>query len=92
MKQQLGRAFSIIAELEAHDAIMDADLQAFHAPSECWDLVFKDQDKKRRFVWRHARHVSGLNRRQFRQAWQKCNPKWINRATFNIIARSGYHA
>jgi hypothetical protein len=73
--RQLGKAFSIIARARAREEMMHMDVDAFHAPSECHGLVSRGEDRRLRQARRHAKSVSGLNRRQFRQALKKLNQR-----------------
>lgn len=84
--RQLGKALSIIAMHRAKQEIIAADLAAFYAPGECGRLVFRNRDREERQARRHAKSVSGLNRRQFRLA-EKQNWRWISRAVTEIFNR-----
>ena len=77
---QLGKAFTIIARQQVLESILHADVDAFGAPSECHGLVRKGELRREREAWRHAKAVSGLNRRNFRKAM-----KSLDRRTFERL-------
>jgi hypothetical protein len=84
--RQVGKALSILAMHEAKQLAISADLAAFHAPGECAKLAFKNSHREERQARRHAKSVSGLNRRQFRLV-EKRSWRWIERATTVIFNR-----
>ena len=81
-----GRALTILADFYATQEIMAMDLAAFHAPSECGALVFKNRDRDYRRAYRHARAVAGMSRRKFREMVRK-NHRAIDRAMCSIVNR-----
>jgi len=68
--QNLGRAFTIIAEWHAKEQALHADVAAFGAPGECHAMVSRGESKREREARRLARSVSGLSRRQFNMAFK----------------------
>lgn len=75
--RQLGRAVSIIAKFERECHELHADVDAFHAPSECHDVVSKGNARRLRVVKRHACHVAGVkNLQQLRREVKKVVPHW----------------
>ncbi len=84
--RNLGKALGIVAREEAHNAIMHMDVDVMYAPSECHNLVARGRIKRQREARRHAKAVSGLNRRLFRKALDK-NIHWAMVCAERIIAR-----
>lgn len=58
--QQLGKALGILWRAERAESEMHADVDAWHAPSECHALVARGEDSRRRQARRHARAVAGM--------------------------------
>ena len=87
MTKQLGKALSIIAHHHAREYFMHADVEAFHAPSECHALVSRNEARRARKARRHAKAVSGMTRAQFRRALRNVPQRALERATGAIIAR-----
>lgn len=87
--QNLGRAISIIAAHErATDAIFD-DLEAFYAPSECYQDVSRGEARRFRQVRRHACHVAGVrNLRELRRAVLAVVPTWDRFNHFRLGIRA----
>jgi hypothetical protein len=85
--RQLGKAFSILARYEFRQHEISEDLENFNAPSECYDLVFKNEEKRARIARKAAKAASGLNRRQFNQAIKHFHPRWMSRAVNQIDSR-----
>jgi hypothetical protein len=76
-KQTLGRAVSILAAFDRQCHAEYDDLAAFHAPSECADIVDRGQRRRFRQVRRHACHVAGVkNLNQMRRAVKRAVPTW----------------
>ena len=66
---QLGKAIGILLQAHMNESDMHSDVDAFHAPSECHDLVSRGEGRRLRFARRHALHVAGFkNIRQLRHA------------------------
>lgn len=57
--RNLGRALSIIIEHQRRENAMHDDVDAFHAPSECHDLVSRHEGKRFRAVRRHVEGITG---------------------------------
>ena len=68
LKQQLGKAFTILAMQQVKEDIMHSDVDIWHAPSECHDLVSKGESWRNRTARRHAKAASGMSRRGFNNA------------------------
>jgi hypothetical protein len=60
---KLGKVATILAAADAREIAMHMDVDAFHAPSECHDLVRRGEEKRLRLARRHAEAVA---RRPFR--------------------------
>lgn len=58
MIQNLGRALSILAKAEAKEIFAHADVDAFHAPSECHALVRRGEGSRLRRERRRAEAVA----------------------------------
>lgn len=84
--RQVGKALSILAMHHARQEMIGIDLHAFGAPGECYPLAFKNSHREERQARRHAKSVSGLNRRQFRLV-EKRSWRWIERAMCQIVNR-----
>jgi hypothetical protein len=54
MITNLGHALSILASAEAAEHFMHADVEAFHAPSECHGLVSRGEAERARQARKHA--------------------------------------
>lgn len=91
-KQQLGRAFSILAQHEVKEYLMHEDIEMFHAPSECHQLVAQGVEKRYHEAYRHARAVSGLSRWKFKKVVNSGNKhcSWVDVAAGSIYERE-YH-
>lgn len=86
---QLGKAISIIAAFERGVAALHDDVRAFHAPSECHDIVARGAAKRFRLVRRHACHVAGVrNIRQLRRAIKRACPTWDRYNHFRLGIQS----
>jgi hypothetical protein len=81
--RRLGKAIGIIARNEADENFMHADVDAFHAPSECHELVARGETKRRRLARRHAKSVSGLSRTAFNRELSRVT----QRVMMNAISR-----
>ncbi len=87
MQQNLGRALSIVFLAQVREEIMHMDVAAFGAPSECHDAVSKGEEKRLRQARRHARAVSGVNRRQFRLALKGLKTRHASRLHEKLHAK-----
>lgn len=56
----LGKALSIWAEASVATEMIDYDLLAFHAPSECWPIAHGRDVKRTRLAARRACHMAGV--------------------------------
>ncbi len=81
MIRNLGHVLSILARHEMRDMLMQDDLRAYHAPSECYDDVARG-DKQR---WRETRKLAEATaQRPYRVICQEAtrrgmpinSPKW----------------
>ncbi len=78
----LGRALSIMARADAVEIVMHADVDAFHAPSECHGLVKRGEAKRIRQARRHAEAVAGMSARHIRaEARRRIGSKALHKAT-----------
>lgn len=65
----LGRAVTILLRAYEREYAMHEDVDAFHAPGECHELVSRGEGKRLRAAMRHACAVAGVkNWRQLRRA------------------------
>lgn len=79
---QLGRALGILVREVMRSSEIDADLAAFHAPSECYADVHRGDARRRRHAMRRACHAAGVrNQRLLRRAMRRVmgNDAWIYR-------------
>lgn len=68
----LGRAITILLRAYEREHALHEDVDAFHAPGECHELVARGGDKRLRFAVRHACAVAGVkNWRQLRVACRR---------------------
>jgi hypothetical protein len=74
---QLGKAVGI---LMAHQRVCDEmheDVDAFHAPSECHEIVSRGNARRFRLVKKHACVAAGVkDLKQLRKAVKKACPTW----------------
>ena len=61
MTHNIGKAIGILIEAALHEEALHDDVDAFHAPSECHDLVARGEGKRFRLARRRALHASGFN-------------------------------
>ena len=74
---KLGKAITIIKKFQLDTEQVYAELEAFHAPSECYPLVERGLSRRFRIVRRHACHVAGVkNLAQLRRAIKQACPTW----------------
>lgn len=74
---RLGRAISILMAHEDRGARLQADLDAFNAPSECWHDVSRGECRRFRIVRKHACAVAGVkNLKALRKAVKRACPTW----------------
>lgn len=59
--QQLGRAIGILVQAVLFELEMHEDVDQFHAPSECHELVARGSEKRHRLARRRALHAAGFN-------------------------------
>lgn len=82
MKRQLGRALGLLLREHEVDAAISDDLDAFHAPGECYPIAFRGAARRHRLARRRACHAAGVRnmrllRRQMRRAMG--NDAWVYR-------------
>ena len=87
MRQQLGRAFSVLARHEADEQLAHVNIDLFGAPSEIHVLYIKSLHKRARRARRVAHSVSGLTNYQFRKALRQLRHRDFNRAVTAILMR-----
>lgn len=77
MRQQLGRAVSILLQEQRACDEEYEDMRAFHAPSECGPIVARGQARRFRQVRRHACHIARVkNLRALRAKVLHVCPTW----------------
>ena len=81
MITNLGHALTILARHEASQIDTHEELRAFHAPSECYDLVAARDVESRREARRHACAVARrpyrvLRREAARRGLPIGSPRW----------------
>lgn len=59
MINNLGRALSIIVQHKRNEDAMHEDVNQFHAPSECHELVSRGEAKRFRLVRRRVKALTG---------------------------------
>lgn len=62
------RYVSALFKLRRSEHGLHEDLQAYHAPSECGDLVFGRTEKERVGLKRHYRKLANMNKKNFDKA------------------------
>lgn len=96
MIRNLGQVLSILVAQEAAEAVAHADVDLFHAPSECHRLVERHMERRRLEAVEEAERLAGVPLREIeRQAAERGLPvislKW-DYAVSRVIARMEYPA
>lgn len=80
--QHLGKALTLLLEVEKEDAVIGNDLADFYAPIECYALAYAGRPRRYRMARRRALHAAGVrNMRLLRAAIRKRlgNDAWVYR-------------
>lgn len=66
--KNLSKALTILARAEAAEHFQHADVDAFHAPSECHVLVSRGEARRQRHARKHAEAVAQAPLRAIKRA------------------------
>lgn len=83
----LGKGLAILAHFYLCEAHYHADVDAWHAPSECHEDVSRHEVRRLRKVWRRIKGVTGLKKNAFmRELRQRTgNDKVLYRASMGDL-------
>ena len=89
MIQNLGEALSILNRANAVEQSYDIDLRAFHAPSECYEVVHRGEAQRLRQARRHAEAIAARPYRVIMREARKrgYKPRHAYRIQYNILNR-----
>jgi hypothetical protein len=88
----LGKALSIIFAAHRSEIEMHIDVDTFHAPSECHDVVTKGEVDRLRQARRHARSIARMPVRVlFKKARKLTSEKTMTRAAARISFPRNYY-
>lgn len=83
--QQLGRALSILFRAEALEHALHEEANAFHAPSECHELIGRAEAARMRLATRRAKAIAG-HRQPWRAARSQIGDKALRRAYERVVS------
>lgn len=77
--KNLGAALSLIIQQRRSEGELYNDLDAFHAPSECYPLVERRIDRERAETLKRIREMTGLKfKAVVREAVRRTSPRFVH--------------
>lgn len=83
--QQLGRGLTTVIKQQVSESLMHADVDAFHAPSECHALVSKGEDERYEEALKKGAQEANMSLKDFKRALAQLPERHHHRAFGNML-------